>query len=205
MNLDDAIRYVGGGTRTEYELSCRLQFELLQGTGLQPHHTMLEIGGGVLGLASLVTTTLNPGNLVVIEPRGSLTRAGFAEFPFPWRPQVLHREDFDPSESGMTFDRVFSHSVLTHASKDQPAQFLRAVRPHLKPGAVILASARIGPDTNNPTWTYPWAVYFSLATLEKIAADEGFSVAHRPELRERCEAALPRMFHDWLQFAVASG
>ena len=199
MDFQEAVRYTGGGTLDEWRSAIQLQLQLLQDAGLTPQASILEIGAGCLGLAHKLVEYLAPGNYTGIEPHVEVAQAGNGLNPSR-APVLLHREDFDPTESGRTFDIVFAHSVLTHVAGAQLGQFLRNVKPHLRPNGFILASLRWGKDTNASQWTYPGAVWFSSPTVQQVASQEGFLVEVHDEMRLTCEAALPRMFHDWVVF-----
>lgn len=199
MKFLEAVQYVGGGTLEEWRLGVDLQFNILQGIGLNTQSSVLEVGAGCLGLAHKLVEFLAPGNYTGIEPNVEVAQAGGGLNPGR-EPFLLHREDFDPAETSRTFDIAFAHSVLTHAAGWQLPLFLRNIRPHLRPGGLIVASLRWGEDTNATEWVYPKAVWFSPATIERVAAEEGFTVQARPEIRKWCEERLPRMFHDWAVF-----
>ena len=214
---DRAIEYVGAGDVDQLRTATRLHLQTLRTAGLQPSTAVLEIGAGTLHLGAKLVKALDPGCYTAIEPAHWLVAVGLDDADLrrrklfaDKRAVVLHRSDFDPSEAldaagkPRTYGLVFAHSVLSHGAAADPARLLRAVKPHLQHGAVILTSLRLGPKTTaGPEWTYPDAVEFSMPDILRIAKEEGFTVKHRPEIRERCEAALSRMRHDWLAWKVA--
>ena len=200
MRIDEAIVYVGGGNPKEWAVASELQFKVLRDHGLTPSSSVLEVGAGCLGLARLLVPYLNEGGYTGIEPNEDVT--GAVAPLDPDRDTILLTcSDFDSSEAERTFDIVFAHSVLTHIGAPQLPEFLHNIRPHLREGSLILASLRLGEkDTATDTWTYPRAVEFSLETLEATSKQEGYTVELRSAIRDKCEAALPRMFHDWVLF-----
>lgn len=199
MTPEEARHYVGAGSAEEQGQAVEIHLDLLQGFGMTPQTSVLEIGAGCLGLAHKLVEYLDRDGYTGIEPNEAVM-ATAPPLDTTKNPLLLARRDFDPTTSGRTFDIVFAHSVLTHAARWQLHFFLRRIRPHLRPGGHILASLRWGKDTHAESWTYPKAVWFSPEAVANAAQREGFSVQPRPDIREKCEARLPRMFHDWAVF-----
>jgi len=184
--------------------------ETLRAFGLDDARHVLEIGAGCLGLAAELCELLPRGGYVGIEPNASVSWSGLqvgdrGDLFRRKRGRLLDRSDFDPSAARRKFDLVFAHSVLSHGALSDPAKLLRNVGPHLAPGAPVVTSLRLGQVTTAATsWTWPQAVAFSLSDLVSAAESEGFTVEHRPEIRERCVATLPRMFHDWVVWRASA-
>lgn len=154
MNFLEAVQYVGGGTIEEWRLGVDLQFKVLQGVGMSSQSSILEVGAGCLGLAHKLVEFLAPGNYTGIEPNAEVAQAGGILNPGR-EPLLLHREDFDPAETGRTFDIVFAHSVLTHAAGWQLPLFLRNIRPHLRPGGSSWPRCVGGRTRTHPSGSIP--------------------------------------------------
>jgi cyclopropane fatty-acyl-phospholipid synthase-like methyltransferase len=214
---EDAHDYVGTD-----EVSGGLQLELLKRLGLTPASRVLEVGCGALHAGGHIMSYLGPGNFVGIDPSAwvrekVMQEPRMAALVAEKRPTFLSRDDFDASELGIRFDRVLSHSVLSHAAGWQLEQFLRNVGKVLAPGGRILASLRLaegnpygnkgsrdGKDTNHPTWCYPGGVWFTLSTVQKTAEGVGLLAEYHPEFTEFYTRTRPREVHDWFVFSPVS-
>ena len=112
--------------------------------------------------------------------------------------------------TGITFDYVLSHSVLSHAANFQLEMFLKNISPILESGGCIRASIRLvdgnqfgslgSPDkrnTNSQTWVYPGVTYFEFQTVQYLAEKWGYHCEIVPELTAIMVNIRPQEFHDW--------
>jgi cyclopropane fatty-acyl-phospholipid synthase-like methyltransferase len=211
--LVQAKDYVGTDT-----LSGQLQFELLQREGCRTVSKVLEVGCGCLHLGVPLIQYLDQGNYVGVDPNEWLRQEAMKsrrvrQLVTDKQARFLTVDDFDASASGVKFDLIFSHSVLSHCAHWQLDQFLRNVSKVLAPEGRILASIRLAegnsygssgtPDKNDSmheTWQYPWISWFKLSTVLKAADVQGLVAVHIPEYTEFYTRSRPKEFHDWLVF-----
>lgn len=206
-------RYVG----TTIE-SARVQFSLLKLMNLRRNAKVLEVGCGALHAAEHVVPFLKRGNYVGIDPNDWLREPRLKSIR--WRillllkrPRFLSNSTFSAMSTGITFDYVLSHSVLSHAANFQLEMFLKNISPILKSGGFILASIRLAdgnqfgslgsPDkrnTNSQTWVYPGVTYFEFSTVQYLAEKWGYHCEIVPEFTAIMVNVRPEEFHDWLIF-----
>ena len=184
------------------ETSGQLQFELLKKEGCMPTSRVLEIGCGFLQAGAPLMQYLEKGCYVGIDPNGwlikkAMKRPGIRQLVEEKQGRFLHVSDFDASTLGVTFDRVLSHSVLSHAAHWQLEQFLRNTSRVLAPGGRIVASIRLAEGNNfgsagspdrqdsmDEEWVYPGVSWFKLATVIATADRLGLHAVHVPEHTE---------------------
>lgn len=209
----EAKRYVATD-----EVSGRLQLELLRREGCVPASKVLEIGCGCLHLGVLLIQYLEKSNYVGIDPNEWLRQVALKK---PHDRQLIKEKDarflsvdsFDASHLGITFDFVFSHSVLSHCAHWQLEQFLRNTAKVLAPKGRIIASIRLSEgnaygsggspdkeDSMDEEWRYPEITWFKLATVVRAADKQGLTVVHMPEYTMFYTITRPKEFHDWLVF-----
>ena len=198
--LDEAREYVG-----TTPVSGAAQFALLVRAGMRPESRLLEYGCGALHLARLAAWYLDPDHYCAVEPNGWLIGAAFDADPEMERMTLdrlasfrgydnFNARDFDVRE----FDYIFAHSVLSHAAAWQLPQFFSEARAVLAPGGLIVASLRLGPDTNASEWVYPSVTWFSEETLHREADIAGLRLSVLPEVRRHYSALCPDEVHDWI-------
>ena len=202
MNYADAKRYVG----TTFT-SGLAQMGLLVRTGLVPSDYVLEVGCGALHTAKAIMPALENGHYCGIDPNAWLRVIAIGEDAVLRKMVELYEPcfdsnmDFDGSVFKCGFNRVISHSILSHVSQKQLGQFLENTGKVLLPFGYILASIRLaGKDTMAEKWTYPSAVFFKWETVEKTAVSAGLKAEHHPEYREWYQSYCQEEIHDWIIF-----
>ena len=111
----DPREAVGG----RWEMGSKGQIELLKRYGLQPTHTVLDVGCGSLRGGLNIIRYLNEGNYTGIDISEEILEAG-RRFIYEAglgdkRPNILYTDSLDFKEvSGTKFDYLISVSVLTH-------------------------------------------------------------------------------------------
>jgi len=200
MSVSEALMYVGNT-----EESGQNQLEILKSEGLLPHHYVLEIGCGVLHLARYLIPYLNYGLYYAIDPNEWLRKEATNN---DWELQdtvvkkgasFLSRDDFDASEFGGKFDYIFSHSVLSHASRSQFYDYMVKTAQVLKDDGLSIASFRLGEDTSNPNWEYPDVNYYTQDTMYDATFKAGLKCKLRSDIRDVHTAICPAEIHDWME------
>jgi SAM-dependent methyltransferase len=195
MSSEAAREFVGTD-----EQSGLLQLAVLWSEGLRTHHDLLEIGCGALHLAIPAANWLKYGNYVGIDPNAWLRDEEEAATDLMAKrgARFLSNSDFDASSLDRKFNFVFAHSVLSHASDKQLAQFFSATIPVLKPGGKILFSLRFGGPSHAEDWVYPDVTYFSWPQVRDLAPMFGLRAERHCWLRDFYTAFKPQEFHDWV-------
>jgi cyclopropane fatty-acyl-phospholipid synthase-like methyltransferase len=187
------------------DLSGVAQLALLLARGLQPHHRVLEIGCGALHLARPLVTFLDPAGYVGLDPNYWLREAAVRD------DGVLHdlldakgaqfssTATFRSPDRG-PFDFVFSHSVLSHATRGQLVTYLAESVAVLKQHGLILASLNLGRDTDAAEWTYPMGVWFSTETVNDAAASASLDARRSLKLEDVYQSVCPLETHNWIEF-----
>jgi cyclopropane fatty-acyl-phospholipid synthase-like methyltransferase len=191
------------------------QLDLLKMNGCKPDSHVLEVGCGCLVAGRPIIEYLNPDCYVGIEPNRWLIEAvtkglkGTKELIEKKRPIFLDNYDFDASATGRKFDFVIAHSVLSHAAHWQYPLFLKSLKTCLAPNGAILASIRfyneageIAGDSNSEEWVYPGVSYFSLETVQRVAAEQGYDVEWRKDWREFFMSRYLLHSHDWIRLTL---
>lgn len=197
-----ALRHVNGGRVGMWPNAGNYQFNILKSAGMLPSHRVLEIGCGCLNAGHRIIEYLDPGNYTGIEPEAWLVEAGSASFRVAKPFRHVEALDFDARHG--TFDFIYSHSVLSHASRAQMAQYIAACVRQLRDGGKALASLRLCrgrfTETNADSWRYPDVTYFEWSTVEEIAQSLGVPVRNRPDIRDGFMAATNGDHeHDWIE------
>jgi ubiquinone/menaquinone biosynthesis C-methylase UbiE len=130
---DDAV---GTG---DFDLVGRIELNLLQMEGLQPDHTLLDLGCGVGRLAVHVIPTLVGGSYIGIDISQTMLKRGKARIdgaiPNPpcqvrWIKQTT--PEFEIADNSV--DMMCAFSVFTHMEHEDAYQYLKAalriVKPH---------------------------------------------------------------------------
>jgi SAM-dependent methyltransferase len=151
---DDEI-YVGGGPYLKIGAEFLGHFVRLG--GLEPHHTVLDIGSGIGRITSGLSRYLNDeGRYIGIEPVKAgveWCRKAYADRPnfrFEWvdlynelynpEGKVLSTQYRFPVESG-SVDLVILTSVFTHLYEGEIAAYFTEIARVLKPGGRMVATA----------------------------------------------------------------
>jgi SAM-dependent methyltransferase len=213
-SLEEADLYVA----TDH-LSGMLQFELLRRQGCQPDWKVLEIGCGNLHASTPVIQYLEEGNYVGVDPNEWLRQVALKDRTVRQlvkqkKARFLSVSDFDASELGVTFDLIFSHSVLSHCAHWQLGAFLKSAAKVLAPAGRVLASIRLAEgnaygsegtpdrkDSMHEAWEYPGVSWFRLSTVSMTADREGLKTDYLPQYTEFYTKTRPAECHDWLVFS----
>ena len=203
-----AVEYVG--TRPT---GGGVQLQLLHKEGLQPHHYVLEVGCGALMSAIPIMSYLETGHYVGIDPNTWLRNQTLLisenqEVVKSKNPIFLNNTDFDGSASGIMFDYVFAHSIMSHAAHWQLPLFFAKTAQILKKNGKVIFSIRLtepseygnegaAQETHADEWVYPGCSFFDKSTVIKEALRWFKSVEHKKEFTAMLTADSPGVCHDW--------
>jgi SAM-dependent methyltransferase len=128
-----------------------LQRDFLISQGLQPHHTLLDIGCGSLRGGVHAIRYLEPFNYYGVDRDGELLRcARRIELPahgiVEKQPNLLQNEEFDFARFGTRFDFALAQSVFTHLPFNSISRCLVEVAGVLKPDGRFFATIFEQPD-----------------------------------------------------------
>jgi len=186
----EADQVVGHG---DFDLIGRAQLALVQMEGLQPEHTLVDLGCGVGRLAVHVIPTLVGGAYIGIDISETMLKRAKARIaqavPNPpcrvtWRKQTTPELNL-PENS---VDMICAISVFTHMEPEDSYRYLKAALTAVKPGGrfifsctplttaigkeIFLNSAKL--DLKN-RWKYVRNVTTSLDYMEEVARLAGWT------------------------------
>ena len=174
--------YVGG----MWDEIGRLQFNYLVAQGLQPGHTLLDIGCGALRGGLHFVRFLDVGHYAGMDVNRSLIDAAHRELAEAGledrQASLLVDDSFDFSTFNRTFDYMLAVSVFTHLPAELVLSCLVSARHYLKPGGrfyatVFTAGAGVVETTQEPggitTCSDRDPFHFTRETLAGLAADAG--------------------------------
>lgn len=134
-------RLVGG----RWEEIGRLQLEFLVSEGLEPGHTVLDVGCGALRAGVPLVAYLEPGRYYGIDINPSLVRAGRWELEQAGLadrcpPGNLRATDDFDCDFGVRFDVAVAQSLFTHIPLEAIAACLGRIAATMDPGGRVFAS-----------------------------------------------------------------
>jgi len=198
----EAVKYCG--TVPEEGVA---QLHCLQSIGLQPYHKVLEIGCGALVAGIPIMSYLKCGNYYGVEPNKWLIDETLKvpenkEVVLSQCPYLTFRDDFDSnvSHSGVPFDYILSHSIVSHVSIDQLDLFLKNSSKMLKPDGFLLFSAILTNlnETIHEKWEYPGSVFISRTRVSNAASKYFGKMEERLEMTKLILEAHSSSYHDWI-------
>jgi len=165
------------GSRSLWREKREFQFRFLTSRGLEPGHTLLDLGCGTLRGGIPLIRYLDEGHYAGLESRAHVLAEGRKELREAGlehkRPVLSAQRDVTAHDLGdMRFDFAWAYSVLIHMSDGVLDNALGWVAPRLRtPGGVFYANVNIG-DRRDGKW-------------------RGFPVVRRPLdfYRQRCAEA----------------
>lgn len=206
---EQACKYSGNTKPRNGEM----QLKLLQDEGLQPHHYLCEIGCGALVAGIPIISYLHKEHYVAIEPNqwqilDSLSIPENSVITDEKKPCFLQRTDFDASDTGVLFDYVLAHSIMSHAPLWQLRLFFEKCAGVLKEGGKVLFSIRltepnsfsnlpIQKESTTDQWQYPGNTFFKQETVENEAKKWFKHVEYKKHFTAIIVSADRSAFHDW--------
>jgi SAM-dependent methyltransferase len=151
-------RQIVGGFSDEV---ADLQYRFLIDHGLQPQHTMLDIGCGSLQGGLLFIRYLEAGNYIGVDTDQSLLDAGFAiQLKTAELQEKITREhlvcllEFEFDRVGGQFDFALAGSLFTHLTFNRIRRCLERLAPVIKIGGHFFATFFELPRTASPSLPY---------------------------------------------------
>jgi len=187
--LVKAKNYVG--MPQVWEQSTRHQIDTLMESGLEPRHTLLEVGAGIFSVGKQLIDYLEPGHYWAVEPNKWLVSVSKIDR------KTLHLytfSDFRLSRTKHTFDYVFAHSILTHADQGMVRTLLAEASKVLNPGGRLIASfydPNCG-DSTHEGWLHPAGCSYTAGFINKLAEEAGFV-----QVKNKADPRHP-ILHTWL-------
>jgi hypothetical protein len=131
-----------------------LQLAFLIEHGLQPHHTLVDIGAGSFRAGVKLVPYLNPGNYCATDSQLYLLEAGYVReiepaglaTRFP-RGNFLQDANFQLASFERFFDYGLAQSVFTHMPLNRLLDCLRATAPYFRTGALLFVTVFLGNET----------------------------------------------------------
>lgn len=175
----DYRTYIGN---LSYDIASGKLFCFLIKHGLRENHTLLDVGCGSLRVGRLLIVYLGKEKYFGIDPNKWLIEDAIKyetgqDLIDIKRPKFCFCEDFDFSTFGQSsFDFIFAHSVLTHASLQQVDKCIQNASDVMDSSSKFLATVLLGDtDNRNLEWTYPQIVPYTQKTIERIASKYGLT------------------------------
>jgi SAM-dependent methyltransferase len=161
------------------------QFDFLKRMGLEPHHTLLDIGCGPLQGGLPLIDYLEPGRYcgidhsreAIAEAHTQLVRAGLVDKnPFLAVSSSFGREELGSSK----YDYVWISQLLYHLDSDEIAACFQQVSARLKPTGRfygdIIGSPRV--IRHDASWNGYRFFFHSFDLLEDLSRASGLRMTH---------------------------
>jgi cyclopropane fatty-acyl-phospholipid synthase-like methyltransferase len=123
------------------------QLDALKAVGMQPRHTLLDVGCGAMRLGVYAVDYLDDGHYFGIDafpPYISAAKRLAAAAGLTKKFSLLVAKDFEFDRFGMQFDYAIAQSVLTHLSGEECHRCMAALRKVMKPGGIFLVTYLVG-------------------------------------------------------------
>jgi len=149
-----AIRHALVGPAELWRTKREFQIAFLKQFGLEPHHTLLDLGCGTLRGGIPLIEYLQENHYVGFEVRREVLEEGRIKLQEAGlthkNPMLLSRDDISSLQLGRQFDFVWAYSVLIHLSDEVLDDFLVILREHLKSSGAFFANIMIGNAETRP-------------------------------------------------------
>lgn len=145
---NEASRSINRPLSARYLDTAGIQLDYLKARGLQPHHTLLEYGAGVMRASIHFIPYLEPGKFTACDISRLRLEKGIALATERGiersRYNVVTISSAAAKELGdAAFDFVWSHDVFCHMPLDECEACLVALKAHVKPdGKIFLTFTR---------------------------------------------------------------
>jgi hypothetical protein len=175
------------GRPEAFALKREFQYSYLLGHGLQPRHTLLDFGCGVLRGGIPLIEYLDSGNYCGLDVRQEVLRGAGREVRRNGlrskKPLLVHGADIAHLSLGRRFDFAWAFSVLFHLSNEKLDECLNFVARHLAADSVFHANVLLG--TLDPgTWLQFPVVWRTLEEYAERARAAGLYVTALGTLSE---------------------
>lgn len=181
--------FVGG----MWEEIGMLQFQFLCQQGLQPHHSLLDVGCGSLRGGIHFVPYLNTGNYYGLDINASLIKAGTRELAainaLSKEPHLLVDNQFRFSRFVAQVDYALAISVFTHLYVNHIQRCLVEMKQVLKPDGIFYATFFIAPQPlhlddiqHEPGGIVSYfdqdPFHYAFSEIQAIAVNVGFTAEH---------------------------
>jgi cyclopropane fatty-acyl-phospholipid synthase-like methyltransferase len=204
----EAVDYTG--TRSS---GGGVQLQLLQLEGLQENDYLLEVGCGALASAIPMMSFLKRGHYVGIDPNPWLMEQSL-KIPENRKvveercPTFVQNGDFSAQSTGITFDYVFAHSIMSHAAHWQLSLFFENTSKVLKEGGKVVFSIRLTEpseygnegaleESHSETWQYPGCSFFAEETVIREASKYFRKIERKKQYTALLISDNRGACHDW--------
>jgi cyclopropane fatty-acyl-phospholipid synthase-like methyltransferase len=203
-----AVQYVG--TRPTGGV---VQLTLLLMEDLQKDHYVLEIGCGALMGGIPIMSYIEKGHYVGLDPNSWLKNQTLlipenALIIKEKSPLFVNNLSFDATSTGILFDYVFAHSIMSHAAHWQLPLFFEQTFKVLKKNGKVIFSIRLTEpneygnegapkETRAQEWQYPGCSFFDESTVIQEASKLFQSAERKKDFTAALTADDPGAFHDW--------
>jgi SAM-dependent methyltransferase len=185
----DYKQYVGG----HWDEVGEQQLEFLKNKGLQPYHSVLEVGCGSLRAGRLLIKYLDYDGYCGIDHNKSLIETGINkeldQLSREKRPVFIVSDNFDFSPiNDRKFDFAIAKSVFTHLTKDKIKQCLINLKPLIKRDGEFYASIFNGKSDDNLEESHDNKKFkYTIDEIRELAegwnvSSVGKPVGHRQEM-----------------------
>jgi SAM-dependent methyltransferase len=180
QKLENRHSLVGPGEL--WEIKRQFQISFLQNHGLQPQHTLLDLGCGTLRGGIPLIRFLNHGNYVGVESRADVLAEGRNELLENGldtkHPRLIAAADISQLHLGEKFDRMLAFSVLIHMTDEILRHSLCFIQEHLEPTGIFYANVNIGDPRELDQWQgfpvvfRPFRFYLEAAAASGLFAED---------------------------------
>lgn len=163
------------------------QIAFLRDQGLEPRHTLCDLGCGTLRGGIPIIEHLEVGHYTGIDVRPEVieeARRELAEHRLEHkRPELVAAADLTQVHLGRRFDVIWAFAVLIHMSDEVLAGALAFVAEHLAPDGRFFANVNLG-ERPSARWRGFPVVWRPLAFYQARAAAAGLEVTDLGEVRD---------------------
>ncbi len=174
-----ARRHARVGRPELWAMKRKFQIDFLRSAGLQPHHTLLDLGCGTLRGGIPVIAYLQPGHYYGVERRAEVLAEGRRELEesnlTDRQPTLIVADRLGDLTLPVAFDFIWAFSVLIHMTDEALADGLQLVQRALKPTGAFYANVKIGEEEEGHWQGFP-VVSRPLSFYREQAARFGLSV-----------------------------
>lgn len=180
LNERERVETLAGLNYGFYAQNSQAQMEFLISKGLEPQHTLLDVGCGPLSGGLAFIEYLQEGNYAGIDVQPESIAEGKTQIEKAnlsrKAPLVAVSESFGREELGdRGFDFMWAYRFLQQLEEQQMQAFLQQVASRMKPDSKLFANAPLGEDMRAKWKAFPYIVR-PLKSYREMAALYGLNV-----------------------------
>jgi hypothetical protein len=168
------------GRPEAYEFKQKFQMAFLLGHGLEPHHSLLDYGCGVLRGGIPLIKYLDAGNYAGLDVGADAIRAARKEVRrerlTQKKPTLVLVKDIESLDLGRRFDYAWCFSVFFHMTDDNVDACLRFVSRHLAKNGTFFANVGLGQHPPG-SWRHFPVIWRTLDDYSARARAAGLNVS----------------------------